>query len=411
MGLVIGAVVTFKPTTSWQVGYPGVGMQLVATTKDLPEKVAANQLPLTLPPVSDEGIRAVNAYKNVQVLGHVSAANFTRTMTAMTIWVSPAQGCGYCHAPKRDASGKPVLNEDGYPEADLANMQSDELYTKRVARRMLQMTLHLNGDWKQHVAATGVTCWTCHRGNPVPKNIWFDTPEAESSAKLIGGKGNQNAPNVQANLSSLPNDALRTFLVGDANIRVQSSTALPDGNRRSVKQTEWTYSLMTHMSNALGVNCTYCHNSRQWSDWSQSPATRATAWYGIRMVRDLNNAYLEPLKPQYPENRLGALGDAPKVNCTTCHQGAYKPLLGVSMLKDYPVLAEAKPQPPKTFDAATDAAAKAGAAVLAAAADGGAADLMAVATGDAGIAAIAGDAGATVKAAQPAADAGAAKAR
>ena len=27
-----------------------------------------------------------------------------------------------------------------------------------------------------------------------------------------------------------------------------------------------------------------------------------------------------------------------KVNNTTCHQGAYKPLYGVSMLKDYPFL-------------------------------------------------------------------------
>ena len=33
--------------------------------------------------------------------------------------------------------------------------------------------------------------------------------------------------------------------------------------------------------------------------------------------------------------RLGRLGDAPKANCTTCHQGQNKPLNGVSMLKDY----------------------------------------------------------------------------
>jgi len=35
---------------------------------------------------------------------------------------------------------------------------------------------------------------------------------------------------------------------------------LPSGNRSSIKQTEWTYSLMIHMSESLGVNCTYCHN-------------------------------------------------------------------------------------------------------------------------------------------------------
>jgi photosynthetic reaction center cytochrome c subunit len=32
------------------------------------------------------------------------------------------------------------------------------------------------------------------------------------------------------------------------------------------------------------------------------------------------------------------MDDVAKVNCQTCHQGVYKPLLGVSMLKDYPKL-------------------------------------------------------------------------
>ncbi len=63
-----------------------------------------------------------------------------------------------------------------------------------------------------------------------------------------------------------------------------------------------------------------------------------TAWHGIRMVRDVNNAYLDPLQPKYPPARLGPLGDAAKANCTTCHQGLGKPLQGVSMLKDYPEL-------------------------------------------------------------------------
>ena len=33
------------------------------------------------------------------------------------------------------------------------------------------------------------------------------------------------------------------------------------------------------------------------------------------------------------------MGDPLKVNCATCHQGAYKPLLGANMVKDYPNLA------------------------------------------------------------------------
>ena len=41
---------------------------------------------------------------------------------------------------------------------------------------MLQMMRHINQDWKTHVAETGVVCYTCHRGNPVPANIWFENP-------------------------------------------------------------------------------------------------------------------------------------------------------------------------------------------------------------------------------------------
>ena len=38
---------------------------------------------------------------------------------------------------------------------------------------------------------------------------------------------------------------------------------------------------------------------------------------------------------------LGTNGDSPKVNCTTCHNGVYKPLFGVSMAKDFPELTKA----------------------------------------------------------------------
>ena len=93
-----------------------------------------------------------------------------------------------------------------------------------------------------------------------------------------------------------------------------------------------------NFSQSLGVNCTYCHNSRSWADWSQSPPQRLTAWYGIRMVRELNNEYLNPLHDVFPAARLGPTGDSPKVNCATCHNGVYKPLFGVSMAKDFPEL-------------------------------------------------------------------------
>jgi photosynthetic reaction center cytochrome c subunit len=43
----------------------------------------------------------------------------------------------------------------------------------------------------------------------------------------------------------------------------------------------------------------------------------------------------------FPAERLGPQGDVAKLNCATCHQGAFKPLYGQSMLKDHPELASA----------------------------------------------------------------------
>jgi photosynthetic reaction center cytochrome c subunit len=93
---------------------------------------------------------------------------------------------------------------------------------------------------------------------------------------------------------------------------------------------------MMHMSQSLGVNCTYCHNTQSFQSWEISPPQRATAWYGIRMARDLNNDYLGPLTGAFPANRKGPTGDVAKVGCGTCHQGASKPLNGARMAQHHP---------------------------------------------------------------------------
>ena len=97
---------------------------------------------------------------------------------------------------------------------------------------------------------------------------------------------------------------------------------------------------MIHMSESLGVNCTYCHNSRVFWDWEQSSPARTTAWHGIEMVQNLNEEYLIPLGPTYPDYRLGPKGDAPKAMCSTCHQGIAKPLYGAKALEDHPELGQ-----------------------------------------------------------------------
>ncbi len=309
------------PIDAVQRGYRGTGMVEMFNPRTVESRAANNEVPAPLDPVPAGGPAASKTFKNVQVLKDLSVAEFTRTMLAMTAWVAPTQGCAYCHAAGEDLS-------------------VDTLYTKVVARRMLQMTQHINNDWKAHVANTGVTCYTCHRGQPVPARIWFTDP-GPKQAKSAGNRAGQNSPAPSVAYAALPYDPLTTFLSEANEVRVVSTTPLPNGSDRTIKQTEWTYALMMNISDSLGVNCTYCHNSRSFTGWNESTPQRVTAWHGIRMARDLNVQYMEPLKSVFPETRRGPLGDAPKVNCATCHQGAFKPLYGANMVKDYPVLAAA----------------------------------------------------------------------
>lgn len=308
---------------SVQSGYRGTGMLQVYNQRLLDVKTENNQPPSVIPAADAGGPRASEVYQNVQVLGHLSVGEFNRLMVSMTNWVSPKEGCAYCHA--------------------LPNFADDSKYTKVVARRMVEMTQHINADWQPHVAKTGVTCYTCHRGEPVPKEIWFTADAQPQGSNFIGDKAGQNHPSPVVNLSTLPNDPFTPFLLGDQNIRVNGPTALPSGNRQSTKQAEWTYGLMVHMSTSLGVNCTYCHNTQSFQSWEISPPQRITAWHGIRMSRDLNVSYMEPLTGVFPDHRKGVLGDVAKLNCATCHQGAYKPLNGAQMAKDFPELQQRSP--------------------------------------------------------------------
>ena len=309
------------PVTSVQTGYRGTGMVQVYNPRSVAANLERHQAPDPLPPVPDAGPRASEVYKNVQVLGHLSQAEFLRTMTSITSWVSPQEGCTYCH--------------------NARNLAEDSIYTKVVARRMLQMTQHINVDWQKHVGATGVTCYTCHRGQPVPNEIWFKPVPQRVPANFIGDLAEQNQPAATVGLASLPYDPFTPYLldkINSAPIRVNGTTALPTGNLSSIKQAEFTYGLMMHMSGALGVNCTYCHNTQNFGKWEGSPPQRLTAYHGIRMARDLNTDYIVPLTDVFPQNRLGPTGDVAKVNCSTCHQGAYKPLFGKAMASAYPAL-------------------------------------------------------------------------
>lgn len=301
------------PVKTDQLGYRGTAMQQTHNPRTLAALEQARPTPpVDVPAIPDDGgPRAGKVYQNVKVLGDLSAADFVRHMNALTQWVSPEEGCGYCH--------------------NLANLADDSKYTKVVARRMIEMTRQVNAQWKPHVADTGVTCYTCHRGKPVPEAIWFTaaTPKANTQP-MLGNDFGQNKAIGGIGLTSLPYDPFTPYFLGKDTIRVYGTQALPQGRGTgaSLQTTEQSYALMVHMSQSLGVNCTFCHNSQAFSHWQP---TRVKAWHGIQMVRELNNDYVVPLTPTFPANRLGPTQDVAKVYCATCHQGQNKPLGGKQM--------------------------------------------------------------------------------
>lgn len=283
-----------------QRGYRGTAMvDLYDQSKHTAQFAAvAAHIPASLPPAPPPEPGTVSPWQNVQVLTDIGPAEMTRTMLAMSTWVAGTGNCAYCHnvaAPADDTlpGGTPI-------------------YPKLVARRMLRMVRDINGNYANHVKNTGVTCYTCHLGQPVPKSVW--TYDGD------------------------PNQLERYYLDRDA-VRVQSHIVpASNDNRSSAKQTEWTYALMIHQSRALGVNCTHCHNTRNFASWTEAPPQRVQAYVGSQMVRHINQRYVQPLGAVLPASRLGPMGDAPKVECRTCHNGAYKPLYGYPMAKDYPAL-------------------------------------------------------------------------
>nr|WP_286193357.1 photosynthetic reaction center cytochrome PufC [Boseongicola sp. H5] len=269
---------------------------------------------------------AGDIYRNVQVLGGLTDANFNRLMNAMTQWVAPEQGCAYCH-------GDVALEEYG----------EDNLYTKVVARRMIEMTQSINENWDVHVnanAQVGVTCYTCHRGQNVPNNIWFRISPVNSA--MAGWSANQNRVTMTSNFTSLPSDYLETYLLDFERIAVHDLAPRVENlpGDPLIQQTERTYAFMNYISNSLGVNCTFCHNSRAFYDGAQVTPQWATASLGIQMVQELNADYLVPLADVYPPERLGPVyGDPPLAACRTCHQGYQRPMEGLNVIHNWPELA------------------------------------------------------------------------
>jgi len=320
-------------TESQQTGPRGTGMHVQEFVSDLeagdPTVIDYYQDEPILP--EDGEKLAGDLYENVQVLGDLTDANFNRLMNAITLWVSPDEGCAYCHA---------GANDGEYAD--------DDLYTKVVARSMIQMTQNINQNWAAHVQANqevGVTCYTCHRGQAVPNNIWFRVGDV--NANVAGWPAVQNRVTMVSNFTSLPSTYLETFLLEDQNgdygvaqVHDLVSRAPNPPGSPLIQQAEMTYAWMNYFSNSLGVNCVFCHNGRVFYDAGQVTPQWATASLGISMVQQIISDYLLPLEGVYPPERLGPVfNDAPLAACRTCHQGYQQPMQGLNVIRNYPELA------------------------------------------------------------------------
>ncbi|PYS51446.1 MAG: c-type cytochrome [Acidobacteria bacterium] len=90
---------------------------------------------------------AEQVYKNIQVFKGLPASQFDSVMA----FISGSLGvkCNYCHVNPFEKDDKP---------------------TKQTARKMIQMVFDLNkGSFNGQ--GTTVTCYTCHRGQPLPVSV------------------------------------------------------------------------------------------------------------------------------------------------------------------------------------------------------------------------------------------------
>ncbi|MDT8325794.1 MAG: photosynthetic reaction center cytochrome PufC [Roseovarius sp.] len=331
VGVVGGAVFVAALLVTWgqpmateslQTGPRGTGMSRPEFKADLaaPDPGIEVFFASTSAPIVPQGGEqtAGEARENVPpAFADLTVENYDRLLVAMRSW-----------------TGIPDLFED--PES----------YQSTVANLMISMTQNINENWAGHVNANkqvGVTCYTCHRGQPVPSDIWFKIGPVNETVE--GWSANQNRVTVQSQYSSLPSDALEKYLLDGESIKVHDLESRVAGipgkdGYPGIQHAERTYALMNYISNSLGVNCVFCHNTRAFYDGSQVTPQWGTELLGISMVQELNNDYLVPAGGLLPENRLGPMqGDAPKAACKTCHKGYQQPLQGTNVIADWPELA------------------------------------------------------------------------
>jgi hypothetical protein len=188
---------------------------------------------------------------------------------------------------------------------------------------MLEMVQHLNANWKPHVGQAGVTCHTCHRGQSRPPSKWTLTSTGAAPA--------------EASFAAFLSQPMRAErLDGDA-------------------QADAQYGLMLHYSEALAVDCRLCHvqAGKDGPSAAQSSSLRSRAASGLRLLQDINAAYLggpettaSPRRPSPVTAVSTPAAAAGQAHCGTCHQGRRDPTAdGAPRAQDHPALTLAPPDP------------------------------------------------------------------
>ncbi|WMS41907.1 photosynthetic reaction center cytochrome PufC [Acuticoccus sp. MNP-M23] len=317
VGVIVGLPTYDAPWTVQSTEWGNRALAMDTFTSARTRSNPVNKPSPVLPAVAASGTTAGEAYQNVQVLGDLDKAEFDRTMQAITAWVSPDEGCSHCHAGDDYAAEGP--------------------YTKDVARAMLKMVRGVNAGGT-HVAPSGVTCYTCHRGETVPANSWTNQPEHDPGPDWLGPPQpwQDQATTIR---KFFPNAPFEWYIGGDKKIAgLQARTPLAGDEKMVFEDGDHTYILMMQWSDALGVNCTYCHNSRAFFDWTQGTPKHAEGYTGRVLTHGLITNVFDPLAKLLPKERLGPLGDAFKPDCKTCHTGLPKPVGGQKLAAQYPGL-------------------------------------------------------------------------
>lgn len=233
------------------------------------------------------GVAAAN-FKNVQVLKNISPDELLSSMRFMS--VSLGVGCNYCHMDN--------------------HFDSDAKRPKQVARDMMRMMMSIDKNGFQGVR--DVTCYSCHRGSPMPQG-----------APIIAGKTPQPAASAEHLPENLPTanqiigNYIRALGGAEAIERITSreamGTRVRNGKSSNVEIFERSPNMLEWVRHIPSGDRVVVLNGRQ--GWLQGPGQRLQDVLGTRldameMAADLHfplhiGQTFDELRVEYPEKING----------------------------------------------------------------------------------------------------------